>query len=140
MAKFNPDFWEVPTDLTRLDRFAASSALWFETEVDRERRHAMRDFYQAVSPVVSTLIDATLTGRQRQVLKLYYFDGKTQEDIADLLAVSQSTVSRHLFGTVREGKRVGGAIRKLQKALDRRPQPDVATALNTLQQRLARAV
>lgn len=140
MATFNPDFWEVPTDVTRLDRFAATSGLWFETETDRERRHAMRDFYQAVSPVVHTLIDSTLTGRQREVLRLYYFDGKTQEDIADQLAVSQSTVSRHLFGTVREGKRVGGAIRKLQKALDRTPQPEVSTALSTLQRRFAEAV
>lgn len=139
MATFNPEYWEIATDASRLDRFSSHAALWFETEMDRERRYAMQDFYRAVSPVVRSLIDSKLTGRQREILRLYYIDGKTQEDIADLLSVSQSTVSRHLFGTVRSGKKVGGAIPKLRKAIDGTPPPEIERALVDLRQRLARA-
>ncbi|MCC6143558.1 MAG: ArsR family transcriptional regulator, partial [Candidatus Hydrogenedentes bacterium] len=66
--------------------------------------------------------------------------GKTQEDIAAILNLSQSTVSRHLFGTARQGKKVGGAIRKLQKAIDRNGRPEIQRALNSLQEQLAEAV
>jgi len=139
MAAFNPEYWEVSLDASRLDRFASHAALWFETETDRERRYAMQDFYRAVSPVVRGLIDTKLTGRQREILRLYFIDGKTQEDIADQLSVSQSTVSRHLFGTVRSGKKVGGAIPKLRKAIDGAPPPEIARALGDLRRRLASA-
>lgn len=140
MASFNPEFWEISTDAGRLDRFAASASPWFETDVDRERRYAMQDFYRTVGPTVRRLIDNTLTRRQREVLHLYYIQGKTQEDIAGLLALSQSTVSRHLFGTVREGKKIGGALHKLRKAIDRSENTEIDNALSALQQRLAKAV
>jgi len=140
MAQFNPDFWEIPTEMKHLDRKAASSGLWFETEVDRERRYAMKDFYRDVRPAVSQIIDTKLTRRQSEVLKLYYFHGKTQEDIAVILNLTQSTVSRHLFGTVRGGKKVGGAIPKLRKVIDKARDPKISQALDTLQERLAEAV
>ena len=139
MANFNATFWEIPVDITALERIPASAALWYETEEDRERRSAFRDFFQSVSPVVHNLIDAKLTGRQREVVKLYYLYGKTQEDIAVILNLTQSTVSRHLFGTARDGKKVGGAIPKLKKAIDAAQSPAVTNALSALQQRLAQA-
>jgi predicted transcriptional regulator len=74
------------------------------------------------------------------VLQLYYFQGKTQEDIAAILNLTQSTVSRHLFGTVRGGKKVGGAIPKLRKAVDKAKDPAITQALGSLQQRLREAV
>jgi hypothetical protein len=140
MSQFNPDYWELPTDSAALERLPSTSALWFETPDDRERRYAMQNFYQAVTPVVDSLIESELTRRQREVLKLYYLYGKTQEDIAVILNLTQSTVSRHLFGTVRRGKKVGGAITKLRKAIDRVESPVVNEALDTLQSRLAQAV
>ncbi len=139
MTTFNPDFWEVPADSRYLERFPADRALWFETEVDRERRHAVQEFFQCVLPVVQDLIDAKLTGRQRQVVRLYYFDGKTQEDIATLLDLSQSTVSRHLFGTVRNGRKVGGAVHKLQRIIARGSFKQIDDALDSLRTRFAKA-
>lgn len=140
MAQFNPDFWEIPTEMKHLDRVSAAEGLWYETEVDRERRYAMKDFYGEVKPAVNTIIDTKLTRRQREVLQLYYFQGKTQEDIAVILNLTQSTVSRHLFGTVRGGKKVGGAIPKLRKAVDKTKDPSIGRALGALQQRLREAV
>lgn len=139
MPRFNPDFWEVPTDLNVLDRTASTQALWFETEVDRERRYAMKDFFEEVTPSVREIIAAKLTARQRQILSLYYLEGKTQEDIAAELRLTQSTVSRHLFGTVRDGKKVGGAIPKLRKVIDRANNPRIEQALSSLQERMASA-
>jgi len=140
MSQFNPDYWEIPTTSETLERVPATSALWFETPEDQARRHAFKDFFQEVQPVVNSLIDSELTRRQQEVLKLYYFYGKTQEDIAVILNLTQSTVSRHLFGTVRRGKKVGGAITKLRKVIDRTEDPAISGALNSLQERLAEAV
>lgn len=140
MATFNPDFWEIPTDITTLERVPATSAMWFEDEIDRERRYAMKEFYAEVQPAVNELIEAKLTRRQREILKLYYFYGKTQEEIAEILQLTQSTVSRHLFGTVRDGKKVGGAIPKLRKVIDKTANPRIEQALHGLKGRLAEAV
>ncbi|MBN2307424.1 MAG: sigma-70 family RNA polymerase sigma factor [Candidatus Hydrogenedentes bacterium] len=140
MAQFNPDFWEVPIDSSFLENVPTEGALWFETREDRERRHAMREFFQRVLPAVEELIEAQLTGRQKEVIRLYYFQGLTQEDIAAQLELSQSTVSRHLFGTVRNGRKVGGALNKLRKAVERSTSGPLNTALSQLQERFAEAV
>ena len=140
MASYNPDFWEIPTEMATLDRVPATQALYYESEDDRERRYAMQSFYEDVKPSVSDIIDKCLTPRQKEVVKLYYYYGKTQEDIAVILQLTQSTVSRHLFGTVRSGKKVGGAIPKLRKLIDRSDNPVISGALETLQGRLKEAV
>ncbi len=139
MARFNPAYWEIPTDTVNLDRVPATSALWFETESDQDRRHAVRKFFRKVTPAVNALVDAKLTRRQKEVVALYYYHGKSQEDIAVILDLTQSTISRHLFGTVRDGKKVGGAIPKLRKALDKDTDPVIEEALTMLRTRLARA-
>lgn len=140
MSQFNASFWEIPADARYLDNLPAEKALWFETQQDQERRQALRDFFAAVLPAVEKLIDSELTSRQQQVLKLYYYGCKSQEDIAAQLALSQSTVSRHLFGTVRNGRKVGGAIPKLRKAVDRTSNRTITAALSSLRARFARGL
>jgi predicted transcriptional regulator len=140
MSAYNPDFWELPTGSEYLENLPASRALWYETGEDRERRYAFEEFFGAVKPVVSELLESGLTGRQREVVKLYYLYGKTQEDIATILELTQSTVSRHLFGTMRRGKKVGGAIPKLRKLIDSKSDGRVNGAFDTLRGRLAEAV
>ncbi len=140
MAEYNPDFWEIPTDARYLESVPANRALWFETAEDRERRYAFQDFFRSVTPTVTQIIHKELTPRQREVVTLYYFEGKTQEDIAAQLDVSQSTVSRHLFGTVRDGRKVGGAITKLKKVIERKAPKDIDLAFGQLSARLAQAV
>lgn len=140
MPTYNPYFWEVQTDTAVLEQVPASQGLYHQTEQDRERRYAMSDFYQEVRPTVFGLIDAKLTQRQREVVTLYYVHDKTQEDIAVILELTQSTVSRHLFGTVRDGKKVGGAIPKLRKAIARDDNRTIDNALGKLKRRMAVAV
>jgi len=139
MASFNPEFWEIPTQSAYLESVSSERALWYETDEDRERRYAMKDFFQSVLPIVVDLMDDQLTPRQREILHLYYFCDKTQEDIAEMLALTQSTVSRHLFGTVRNGKKVGGAIPKLQKAVEKRDTGEIQGALNVLRSKFDEA-
>lgn len=137
MAESNAHYWEVQTGSEFFDRVPSTRALWFETEEDRDHRYAMEDFYRSVTPFVNELITSSLTKRQREVVSLYFVHGKTQEDIAAILDLSQSTVSRHLFGTVRNGKKIGGAIPKLRKVVEKNRLPQINVALNQLQQRLA---
>jgi DNA-directed RNA polymerase specialized sigma24 family protein len=138
MAQYNPDFWEITATSEFIESVAAENALWFETEEDRERRYALQEFFQGVMPAVRDIIDARLTRRQREILNLYFFNNLTQEDIAARLDLTQSTVSRHLFGTVRNGKRVGGAIPKLRKAVEEECNAVIENALHRLQERFSR--
>jgi DNA-directed RNA polymerase specialized sigma24 family protein len=136
MSGFNADFWEIPTSSKYLENVPAESNPWFETEQDRERRYALQDFFQSVLPAVNKLIETHLTDRQRDVLRLYYFQGMTQVEIAEALKLTQSTVSRHLFGTTRNGKRVGGAIAKLRKVLEKSDYQEVSHALKALERKM----
>ena len=140
MAGFNADFWEISTESGYLENLPANRALWHETDEDRERRYAFEEFFDTVRPVVRGLVDGALTKRQQEVVTLYYVHGKTQEDIATILDLTQSTVSRHLFGTVRRGKKVGGAVPKLRKLIERNEDDSVDTAFDQLKHRLAEAV
>ena len=67
--------------------------------------------------LLKLLIETQLTRRQREIVDLYFYQGKTQDEIAEVLGVAQQVVSKQLFGVMRKGKRVGGAIRKLRKVL-----------------------
>ena len=140
MSQFNADFWEVPMDAGFLENTPAERALWFETEEDRARRHAFKDFFQDVSPVIREYINTRLTPRQQEVVDLYFFRGKTQEDIAAMLDLTQSTVSRHLFGTTRDGKKIGGAVPKLRKIVQQSDSRCIHRALESLDSRLAAAM
>ena len=61
------------------------------------------------------LVATALTPRQREVVELYYLDGRSQGEIAAQLGITQQVVSKQLFGVLRDGKRIGGAIRRLRQ-------------------------
>jgi RNA polymerase sigma factor (sigma-70 family) len=62
------------------------------------------------------LVATRLTERQRRIVELYFYEGRSQEEIAAELGVSQQSVSRQLFGVMREGRKVGGALKRLRDA------------------------
>jgi RNA polymerase sigma factor (sigma-70 family) len=64
--------------------------------------------------VLRELVATQLTDRQRRIVELYFYEGRTQAEIAAELGISQQVVSRQLFGVVRNGKKVGGAIKRLR--------------------------
>ena len=120
MAKFNPDFWEVTISQESWRQFSAEDRLHHRApgETDRQAAHARRA--KAFMPQIRELIDETLTDRQRDVMTLYYFEQLNQRQIAERLGITQQSVSEHLYGKVRNGRAVGGALRKLRKACAKR--------------------
>ncbi len=57
-----------------------------------------------------------LTCRQFEVMRLYHLDYHlTQYAVAQVLGISQPTVSQHLNGKKRAGKHVGGAYRRIRR-------------------------
>jgi RNA polymerase sigma factor (sigma-70 family) len=65
--------------------------------------------------LLAQLVATALTPRQREIVELYFTDGLTQAEIAGRLGISQQVVSKQLFGVMRDGRRIGGAIRRLRQ-------------------------
>jgi DNA-binding CsgD family transcriptional regulator len=66
------------------------------------------------------VVDTLLTPRQKEVIRLYA-DGYTQMEIAKMLNVNQSSITKSLNGNVdyKNGKRVyGGARKKIKKIIE----------------------
>jgi FixJ family two-component response regulator len=108
MSKYNPDFWEIPFDPQVLDQLAVET---FSEE------QGARTIPPEVISILHTLIQTRLTSKQRRILEMYFFESLNEQTIASQLGISQQVVSKHLFGVIRDGKKVGGAVKKLQKIL-----------------------
>jgi DNA-binding CsgD family transcriptional regulator len=66
------------------------------------------------------VVETLLTSRQKEVIRLYA-DGYTQMEIAKMLNVNQSSITKSLNGNVdyKNGKRVyGGARKKIKKIIE----------------------
>ena len=81
-----------------------------ETEERQQTAHEM-------GLVVQVFMLSSLTLRQRQVVELYCLEGLAQVEVATALGITQATVSQHLMGKLRGGRHVGGAFRKIRKAI-----------------------
>lgn len=130
MAPFIINFWEIPLDPQTLGRFGVSQGLWHESPEDRKKRWQRGEFIQTVLPHIKTLAETRLTNRQRYAFLGYFFNNKSQEAIAAELGINQSTVSRHLNGSMRNGRRAGGAIPKIARIVQGKDcPPEIKNAL-----------
>jgi RNA polymerase sigma factor (sigma-70 family) len=116
MARFNPDFWEVTLSQESWRRFSTEDHLYYEAPEEAEERRARTARAEAVLPQLSALMDEVLTPRQRQVVTLHFLARLNQRQIGEHLGISQQAVCEHLYGKMRNGHLVGGALRKLRKA------------------------
>jgi RNA polymerase sigma factor (sigma-70 family) len=109
MAGDRSDFWELPVDPASLEGLpdASSTSERRSPAAEQARREAIA--------ILGELVTTALTARQRRLVELYFFERKTQAEIAVELGVSQQAVSRQLFGVLRRGRRVGGAIQRLRR-------------------------
>lgn len=112
---YNPDFWEVQIEQTDLEKMSSEVGLWFESNEDQELRYEWEDRIGQLIPRLDTLIDRGLTQKQFEAMILYFKFGKTQQEISEIMGISRRVVSQHLFGITRNGKSVGGAVKKIQK-------------------------
>ena len=115
MSKFNPDFWEVTISEDVWQQFTLSDALCYESADEIEARHAQAEQAVALRETIEAIVDEVLTPRQREVVDLYFFKGYNQRQIGEKLNISQQSVSEHLYGQIRNGRSIGGALRKLRK-------------------------
>jgi|GEM_PF-1342426 len=104
---FTPEQWAcVP----------ASKRMGYRSESDQDIDERLRAA-EEIGLVVQAIMLSALTPRQRQVMELYYLENLTQIEVAAALGITQVTVSQHLKGKQRRGKPVGGAFRKIRKAI-----------------------
>ncbi len=83
------------------------------------------------------VVNTLLTPRQRQVITLYS-DGYTQMEIAKMLNVNQSSITKSLNGNVdyKNGKKVyGGAKKKIHKIIQNDPKiKEILAQINEVRQ------
>ena len=120
MARFNPDFWEIPVNFDKLTEFDTRCALWYETDEEREFRWRREDRQEQLMPELMEIIENELTSKQRQAVMLYFFGQKTQEEIGQIMEIPHQVVSQHIHGIRRNGKKIGGAIARIRKACKER--------------------
>lgn len=118
MAKFNHKFWEISVAPHVLESALEQPDFLTKLLTDRDgdeaaelRESRTKEIFQQVQEI----IDTRLTEKQRQIVEMYFFQNKTQAEIAEALGVPQQVVSKHLFGVIREGHKIGGAIAKIKK-------------------------
>lgn len=67
---------------------------------------------------VMSIINHCLTEKQREVIKMTYLEGKTQNEISIELGKHQTTIHKILQGNIdynNQKKRYGGALKKIRK-------------------------
>jgi hypothetical protein len=114
MAKSDNKQWiflEVPTDQDLL-------ALNPQPEPEDQQVLELRD---QLLQIVHNAIKTVLTPHQQQLVNLYYLQGRTQREIADILSCHQTSVTLSLHGIwcydFSPPRRHGGALPKLRKYL-----------------------
>jgi DNA-directed RNA polymerase specialized sigma24 family protein len=120
VSRFNPDFWEVVVERSRMEAFAEVDAHWHEHRVSNSQAAGYRKRTREAFRQILDLIRAELTHRQREVVQLHFLGGLTEPEVGMRLDIPQQVVSQHLHGVLRKGKRVGGAIPKLRKLCRKR--------------------
>lgn len=110
MPGYDPTFWELPFDPGDLDLLPEvvvdAPASTLDPEQERARKEALAG--------IAEIVRSGLTDKQRRIVELYFYDGRTQQEIAAALGISQQVVSRQLFGVIRDGRRIGGAIARMR--------------------------
>ncbi|MCG9126012.1 sigma-70 family RNA polymerase sigma factor [Candidatus Poribacteria bacterium] len=114
MSNFNPDFWEIPVPPEYFEQLTTEDHLWHQVSSDEIKGTRNRK-RKKVLQLLHQIITKELTPRQNDCVQLYFFEGKTQDEIGDQLGISRRVVSQHLFGVTRDGRKVGGAINKIRK-------------------------
>ncbi len=122
MSKYNPAFWEVSVDPEILESVLVAPDFLERLLTTPEEEQAVQEklrFRQQAVELIRELIKTRLTPGQRRIVELYFHKNKRQQEIAEQLGISQQVVSKHLFGVLRDGRKVGGALRKLRKLCER---------------------
>ena len=120
VSKFDSRFWEILFSPGQLDKFSEEDAIWCETEEERELRYEKEDKKREITPLIMEIVENDLTEMQRNCIKLHFLCRKTREEVAHILGISRRVVAQHIYGIRRNGKHVGGGIKKIRKTCEKR--------------------
>ena len=120
VSKFDPRFWEITFAPDKLDRFSEEDAIWRETEEERQLRYESEEKRSKIAPLIMEIIENDLTESQRNCIKLHFLCQRTREEVAYMLGISRRVVTQHIYGIRRDGKRIGGGIKKIRKICEKR--------------------
>jgi len=116
-SKFDHRFWEVSLDQLNTEQFHFSQKLHYESHEEMTERLDRNERFDDVLAQVKAAMKDALTLQQLRVVKAYFFEGKTEQEISEEMGITRQVISQHLFGKSRNGKKVGGAIPKLRRVL-----------------------
>ncbi|MCD6175153.1 MAG: sigma-70 region 4 domain-containing protein [Planctomycetes bacterium] len=112
---------------------------WSEYNRDSDQIQCREKSVRNLIDLIKSDVLPKLTERQRQITLLYFESQSKEDEIARILGISQPTVSQHLFGKKRNGKKVGGSIQKMRKIIRKNSsqcsaltQKDLMTALRQI--------
>lgn len=122
MTKHDPHFWEIEVAPEVLESLLIEPDFverLFITPEDERLDLEKAQLKQKALDQIHELISTRLTVQQRRVVEMYFYENKTQQEIAEMLGINQQVVSKHLFGVLRGGQQVGGAVKKLKKLCEK---------------------
>lgn len=108
---------EISIDPHLLNNFATESGMAAFLEI-HDCSDEFKQLKKELLAEVFDIIENGLTVKQKEVMKMTYVDGKTQNEISSELGKHQTTIHKMLQGNIdynNQKKRYGGAIKKIQK-------------------------
>jgi RNA polymerase sigma factor (sigma-70 family) len=105
VSRLDYRFKEISVDPAFLDsRFHAPAT--GENEEEEKLGEGREAFIRARMREVRKAMDENLTPRQKECLELYYLRGLSQETIAGILRIHQTTVSQHIDYALKKLRKV----------------------------------
>jgi FixJ family two-component response regulator len=109
-------FREIQLDSEQWENISENSRRFYEYNHSKEDKANRESVIREIMPSINMIISFFLTARQLQVMSLY-IKAFNQTTIAKILGIAQSTVSQHLNGKRRNGKKIGGSFRRIRKII-----------------------
>ena len=110
---------EIFLDYSQWQNIAEDKLLGYEYNHRTRDRKEAATIQRIIIPCLKKIIVSGLTKRQKEVVTMYFLHDHTQVHVAHELGISQPTVNQHLSGKKRNGKKIGGSIRKIRKLIHR---------------------
>ena len=110
-------FNAIHLDSDHWNNLDAKHRNWSEYNDNSEQMWQRDALTKIIIKIIKNEILPGLTSRQKQVIKLYFVYQLRQVQIAKILGISQPTVSQHISGKKRNGKKIGGSLHKIRKKI-----------------------
>ena len=111
------NYVEISIDPNLLNNFSneESMSAFLSARICSEEFQKLK---QELLQEVLSIVENCLTDKQREVMKMTYLEGKTQNEISNELGKHQTTIHKILQGNIdynNQKKRYGGALKKIRK-------------------------